>query len=45
MASSKVNQPTKKTYTLKQLKKKVVKGIGTGDGGVYTSKGLGTVKK
>ena len=37
--AQKVNQPTKKTYSLKKLAKKR-KHIGTGDGGVISKKML-----
>lgn len=39
-----VNQPTKKTYSLKKLAKQR-KRIGTGDGGLMTDKTRTTLKK
>ena len=39
MAAEKVNQATKKTYSLKKLAKKR-KHIGTGDGGLMTDRAL-----
>lgn len=43
MAALKVNQQTKKTYSLKKLAKQR-KRIGTGDGGVITNRTKGLFK-
>ena len=42
--AQKVNQPTKKTYSLKKLAKQR-KRIGTGDGGLLTDKTRTTLRK
>lgn len=44
MAALKVNQATKKTYSLKKLAKQR-KRIGTGDGGLLTDKTRTTLRK
>lgn len=44
MASTQVNQPTKKVYRLKKLAKAQKQKIGGGDSGILTKKGSNTFR-